>query len=173
MNQQALSKEVVTVTEMARMCGLSRARFYQLIGEGIFPAASRNQQTGRPFFSRDQQERCLLIRRTNRGANQKAVMFYGLRVESLSPPPRKRKPLSKRKPSSKQKQRDPTITELRHGLTQLGVANTTDEDVRQALATAYPDGHRAVESTELLRAVFEVLQAGRRNNDAASEEQGT
>ena len=75
MNQDVPLKEIVTVTEMARMCRLSRARFYQLIDEGIFPEPSRNEQTGRPFFDREQQERYLTVRRTNHGANDRAVIF--------------------------------------------------------------------------------------------------
>ncbi len=94
-NQEPL-KEIVTVTEMARMCRLSRARFYQLIGEEIFPTPSRNDQTRRPFFNREQQEQCLLIRRTNRGANGKAVMFYGYRLEAPPlTPKRKQFPISR------------------------------------------------------------------------------
>ena len=159
MRQEEPHKEVVTVTEMARMCRLSRARFYQLTGEGIFPEPSRNEQTGRPFFDRSQQEQCLLVRRLNRGANGKAVIFYGCR---LQPPPqtkRKRKqfPIS-RSPKKGQKRQDPVVAELRHGLSQLGLTNLADADVCRALTKAYPDGHRDVESAELLRAVFGVLQ---------------
>ena len=109
-------KEIVTVTEMACLCRLSRARFYQLTGEGIFPTPSRNEQTGRPFFNREQQERCLLVRRTNRGANGKAVMFYGCRPEAPLQPKRKRKQLPISKPRHKP---DSVITELRQGLAQL------------------------------------------------------
>lgn len=156
MNQPQPLKDVVSVSEMARMCRLSRARFYQLIHEGIFPIPSRNVQTGRPFFNREQQEQCLNIRRTNKGANGKAVMFYGCRVEPRLQPASKRKPLPKRKPSSKRE--DPVLTELRHGLAQLGMTNVKDVDIRQALTQAYPDGHRGVESAELLRAVFGELQ---------------
>ena len=160
MRNQEPVREVVTVTEMARMCRLSRARFYQLTHEGIFPTPSRNEQTGRPFFDREQQERCLLIRRVNKGANGKAVIFYGCRLEAPQlPPKRKQLPIS-RSPKGRVRQ-DPVITELRHGLTQLGVTNSTDVDIRQALTKAYPDGHRDVESAELLRAVFGELQ--RRN----------
>ncbi len=156
-NQEPL-KEIVTVTEMARMCRLSRARFYQLVNEGVFPTASRNDQTGRPFFDRRKQAQCLLIRRINKGANGKAVMFYGSRLESRPEPASKRKPFPKRKPSSKRGREDPVITELRHGLSQLGMTNVTDADIRQALMETYPDGHRDVESGELLRAVFEAIQ---------------
>ena len=158
-NQEPL-KQVVTVTEMSRMCGLSRARFYQLIKEGVFPTPSRNEQTGRPFFDREQQEQCLLVRRMNRGANGKAVIFYGCRLEASQPrPKRKQLPISNLR--SGQARHDPVLMELRHGLAQLGMTNSTDVDIRQAL-TAYPDGHRDVDSAELLRAVFGELQ--RRNS---------
>ena len=154
-------KEIVTVTEMARMCRLSRARFYQLIGEEIFPTPSRNEQTRRPFFNREQQEQCLLVRRTNRGANGKAVIFYGYRLEApLLPSKRKRLPISK-SPKGQARQ-DPVLTELRHGLAQLGLVSVTDSNIRQALSQAYPNGHRNVDSAELLRAVFGELQ--RRNS---------
>ncbi len=44
--------------------------------------------------------------------------------------------------------------ELRHGLSQLGLTNVADVDVRRALAEAYPDGYVGVESSELLGVVF-------------------
>lgn len=157
MNKQIPLKEVVTVTEMARMCRLSRARFYQLINEGVFPAPSRNEQTGRPFFDRGQQEQCLAVRQTNKGANGKAVMFYGCRPEAPLPRPKRKQLPNSRSPKG-QAQQDQVLTELRHGLAQLGVTNLTDADMRQALTAAYPDGHRDVESAELLRAVFGAIQ---------------
>ena len=157
MKDQVPLKEIVTVTEMSRMCRLSRARFYQLISEGIFPEPSRNATTKRPFFDREQQTQCLLIRRINKGANGKGVMFYGCRTEAQRPEP-KRKQLPISRSNRRQAHQDPVITELRHGLTQLGVTNVNDAEVRRALATAYPDGHRDVESSELLMAVFDQLQ---------------
>ena len=163
MNKQVPLKEIVTVTEMARMCRLSRARFYQLIVESVFPTPSRNEQTGRPFFNREQQEQRLTVRRTNKGANGKAVIFYGCRLEVPQPPPKpKQLPISR---SSRVRTRDDSvITELRHGLAQLGMTNSTDVDLGRALSKAYPDGHREVDSAELLRAVFEELE-GRNSAD--------
>ena len=157
MMDQVPLKEIVTVTEMSRMCRLSRARFYQLIGEGIFPKPSRNEQTGRPFFDREQQEQCLQIRRSNKGASGKGVIFYGCRLEAPQPRP-KRKQLPISTSPKGQARLDPVLAELRHGLTQLGVANVTDVEIRQALTKAYPDGHRDVESSDLLRSVFVELQ---------------
>ena len=156
-NQQPL-REIVTVTEMSRMCNLSRARFYQLINENVFPTPSRNNQTGRPFFDRAQQEQCLLIRRVNKGANGKAVIFYGCRPQAAPRLPSKRKQLPISRSLKRQSHQDPVITELRHGLTQLGVASVTEQRVRQALVEGYPDGHRDVESAELLRTGFGAIQ---------------
>ncbi len=160
MNKQQPLKEIVSVTEMARMCRLSRARFYQLVKEGIFPNPSRNIQTKRPFFDKSQQEQCLLVRKINKGANGKCVIFYGCRLEALPSPKRNRKQLPISKPPKARQ--DPVITELRHGLAQLGIANINDADLRKALTQAYPEGHRDVEKSELLMTVFGELQ--RRNS---------
>ncbi len=158
MNKQVPLKEIVTVTEMARMCRLSRARFYQLTGEGIFPTPSRNDQTGRPFFDREQQEQCLMVRRSNRGANGTSVIFYGCRPHAVAklPPNRKQLPISKSRKA--QTRPDPPLTALRYGLAQLGMTNVKEQQIRQILVKKYPDGHRDVESSELLRAVFEAIQ---------------
>ena len=160
MIEQQPLKAVVTVTEMAGMCSLSRARFYQLVGEGIFPQPSRNEQTQRPFYNQDQQQRCLLVRRTNRGVNGKVTIFYGCRSKETPPP--SKLPASKRILRGKNiSTKDPRITELRHGLTQLGVTNASDLDIQQALTEMYSDGWESIQSSDLLRAVFNRLQANK------------
>ncbi len=158
MNNELPLKEIVTVTEMARMCRLSRARFYQLTSEGIFPTPSRNDQTGRPLFDREQQEQCLMVRQMNKGANGKAVIFYGCRPHAVTklPPNRKQLPISK---SSKPKAcQDPVIKVLRHGLFQLGVVSVSDWELSRAIFKAYPDGHEGLKQAEVLMAVFHELQ---------------
>lgn len=156
MEQQPL-KAVVTVTEMARMCSLSRARFYQLVGEGIFPQPSRNEQTKRPYYDQDQQQQCLLVRRTNQGVNGKVTIFYGCRPKETSPP--SKPPASKRNLRGRNISKiDQRIVELRHGLTQLGVTNVSDLDIQQALTEMFPDGSEGIESSEVLRAIFNRLR---------------
>jgi hypothetical protein len=49
-------KVAVSVSEMARLVGLSRARFYQLIGTGTFPAPSYDPGSGRPYYDHEQQQ---------------------------------------------------------------------------------------------------------------------
>ncbi len=156
MEQQPL-KAVVTVTEMARMCGLSRARFYQLIGEGIFPQPSRNEQTLRPFYDQEQQQQCLLVRRTNRGVNGKVTIFYGCLPKEMLPP--SKLPAAKRNLRGRIiSKKDQRIVELRHGLTQLGITNVSDLNIQQALTEIYPDGWEGIQPSEVLRSAFNHLR---------------
>ncbi len=163
MSKPDVLKEVVTVSEMARMCGLSRARYYQLAKEGIFPTPSRNPQTGRPYYDRKQQELCLLIRRTNKGANGRVVLFYGRRLETVPRLPSKRQRVIRKNPNVTPVGISPVLVELRSGLTQLGMSDVSMDQIRNALATALPDGLDGRDEGEVLQAVF--TQLGCRNSD--------
>ena len=65
----------LSVSEMARMCDLSRSRFYALIVSGVFPQPVRNASCWRPHYDRELQQKCLDIRRTGIGFNGLLVMF--------------------------------------------------------------------------------------------------
>ncbi len=153
-----VTKEVVSISEMARMLGFSRARFYQLMKEGVLPKPTRTAEGSRPFFNRDQQEACVEVRRTNRGVNGQAMLFYSMRSQ---PAPRRTPNRQPRRRSAPQRPRrsgdDATISNLRHGLTQLGVSQVTEQRIRTALAATYPDGWSNVDHADLLRAVFARL----------------
>src|ERR1700722_15140195 len=69
------AKSVVTVTEMAELCRLSRSRFYDLIEAGVFPKPVLHPSSNRPMYDRDMQEKCLEIRGTGIGANGLPVLF--------------------------------------------------------------------------------------------------
>src|SRR5271170_6487813 len=70
-------KHAVTIAEMARMVGLSRSRFYQLIGKAM-PEPSRDE-AGRPYYSEEQQRTILEVRRRNCGIDGKPILFYAPR----------------------------------------------------------------------------------------------
>ena len=157
MSETQVTKEAVSVSEMARMVGLSRARFYQLMAQSFFPSPVRQNDTGRPFFSRGQQEQCLKVRRTNRGVNGQAILFYALRVQRLVAPSAQT-PSGRSRPTHRQPHRtpsrDPVIAELRQGLTQLGLTDVSDQVVVAALVEEYADGHDDVDRADLLSVVF-------------------
>ena len=70
-----VQKKAVTVAEMAKMVGLSRARFYQLVGTS-FPFPIYDLATRRPFYPVALQEICLDVRRQNCGIDGKPILFH-------------------------------------------------------------------------------------------------
>ncbi len=141
-------KEAVTVAEMARMVGLSRSRFYQLIGTSM-PEPSRDA-AGRPFFSEEQQRVVLEVRRRHCGVDGKPVLFYASRGKPVVP-------LAKRTPK-------PTIIEDRHadilaGVRALGLTTTTVVQVRAAIQELFPGGLTGVDPGTAIRAIFLSLKS--------------
>jgi len=69
MNNQKMPvlKPIISVTEMAKMLNLSRARLYQLLEQGIFPQPIYDLRTHRPLYDAKLQERCLEIRNSGIG----------------------------------------------------------------------------------------------------------
>jgi hypothetical protein len=137
-------KAAVTVSEMAKMCGLSRARFYQLQRAGVFPLPVYDVATRRPIYVEELQKLCLEVRRRNCGINGKAVLFYVRRqpLEPIPPKPRKTCP--------KKDQQDDLIVALRA----LGLTCVTAGQVRAAIAELFPQGVTGHEQAEIIRAVF-------------------
>lgn len=139
---------VVTVSEMARMVRLSRARFYQLVRAGAFPAPV--YQKGRPVYTEEQQQVCLEVRRRNRGVNGEPVLFYPRRQPTGSGKPKKRPS----DPAPKGKD----IQALLDGLNALGLTTATAAQVEAVTKEMYPNGTAGLDQGEVLRAVFLELR---------------
>jgi hypothetical protein len=154
MNREPSMKAIVSVAEMARMCGLSRARFYQLANEGVFPTPIYDLRTKRPFFNEELQEVCLEVRRRNCGINGRAVLFYAARIGSAVAKTKARKTT----PSAKSGQFD----ELVEGVRCLGLTTVTTPQVESAFKRCFPNGKAGVDDGAVIRAVF--LQIKRQNS---------
>ncbi len=137
-----VQKKAVSVAEMARMVGLSRARFYQLVGSA-FPYPVYAVATRRPFYTPELQEICLEVRRQNQGIDGKPVIFHRRQNEVMpaSPKPPKRKAAAD---NSRHK-------ELLAGLRSLGLVGVTAEQVVTAMKELHVSGKN---DGEVLRAVF-------------------
>jgi hypothetical protein len=133
------TKAAVTVAEMARMCSLSRSRFYQLIGSAI-PEPSRDDR-GRPYYNAEQQQVCLEVRRRNCGVDGRPILFYA---------PRHSVPVARRKPKPKTG-RYPEIVD---GVRALGLTMVTVAEVEAAIKRLFPDGTHCVDPGEVIRSVF-------------------
>lgn len=145
-----VQKAAVSVSEMARMVGLSRARFYQLLGEGVFPQPQYDLSNRRPFYGEEAQRECLEVRRRNVGINGKVVIFYSSRHPLSGQPKRQPKPKAHPKPASNH-------ADLIDSLACLGVTATAQQ-VEAAVAECFPEGIQKLDSGEVVRAVFLSLK---------------
>ena len=144
MNEE--SKTVVSVSEMARMVGLSRQRFHQLVGT-TFPFPLYDIATRRPFYPEDLQKVCLEVRKRNCGINGRRVMFYsGHRPRDAKPAARRKRPAKKRQ-----------YVAISDGLTALGLS-VRDDQVAAAVKHLFPSGIDGTPQGEVLREVFLFLK---------------
>jgi hypothetical protein len=135
------TKAAVTVAEMARMTGLSRARFYQLIGSA-FPYPVYSVFTRRPFFDEEAQQMCLEVKRRNCGIDGKPILFYSRRV----PTPVTKRPAKVALPKC-------NYNELLDGLRSLGLPVSAAQ-VESAVTKLFPSGTQGVDQAEVVRSIF-------------------
>jgi hypothetical protein len=147
MTDQVRTKAVVTVTEMATMLSLSRARFYQLVAAGVFPPPVYSVSNRRPIYVEDLQEICLEVRRRNCGINGQPVLFYA--KGHLQTGKTKTATVATQKPKSKGR-----CDDVLDGLRTLGLTAVTSEQVVTAVTQLYPAGLDGVDRGQVIRAVF-------------------
>src|SRR5262245_6777764 len=150
--QSAPTKAAVSVSEMARMVGLSRARFYELVEAGVFPTPVYDVSTRRPMYVEELQTICLNVRRRNCGVNGKPVLFYARGHRATTPTVKPSKPpVAKPKPTA-------AAADLIDGLGALGLV-ATPAQVAEAVVALYPSGIDHTDRGQMLRAVFLRLKA--------------
>ena len=137
------TKTVVTVTAMAKMVGLSRARFYQLIKAGVFPSPVYSVSTRRPIYVEELQELCLEVRRRNCGVNGQPVVFYSRRTTAVPTTKRKRPPRATN-----------NNADIIKGLKSLGLTSVSSSEVEAAMKSAFPDGVNGHAQGEVVRRIF-------------------
>ena len=158
MNDNMPFKAGVTVAEMSRICGLSRARFYQLQKAGVFPPPKIDEAKKRPFYDEELQKVCLEVRRRNCGVNGQVVLFYARRNEiaPTRPKARKGKAVPKQEPHA----------ELVESLKSLGLATVTTAEVAGAVGELFGGRTSGKDEGEVIRAVF--LHLKRRRDSAGN-----
>ena len=149
-----ITEAAISVTTMANRCGLSRARFYELIATGIMPQPCYCLHTRRPLYPRDLIEACLQVRTSNIGVNGRYILFYRNRpsefdVVAQPRPRRARSNLAL----------DDRIPALREGLVSLGMASVSDAQIVSALASAFPTGTNNLDQGAVLASVFRLLRS--------------
>ncbi len=140
-------KPIISISEACQMMKLSRARFYQLLDQGIFPPPIYQLKTKRPFYNTELQQKLQEIRETGLGANGEYILFYSPRTKSTKP--RKTKTL------------DSTVLmfkEFADALADMG-QNCTPKEVGSAIAELYPNGIENEDEGLVIRELFRFLKS--------------
>ncbi len=140
----SISKPIVSITEIAQMVQLSRARFYQLLQSGFFPKPLHDERSKRPYYDLELQKKILECRQSGIGVDGSFMLFYS---------PRKRETVSQ----TRKKKIDPQVKELADTLQTMGL-DTTAKQVQQGLSEIYPDGTNGEEQGIVIRELFRYLK---------------
>ena len=143
MFSNSATKTAVSVTEMASMMGLSRARIYQLIRKGKLPTPDIEEGSKRPFFNEEKQQQCLEVRRRNCGIDGKPIMFYAKRRDAGV----------SRKKVERTKSAPTQHADLIDHLGVMGITATAAQ-VDAVVKELFPTGTTGKPQEEVFRAVF-------------------
>jgi hypothetical protein len=144
------TKAIATVREVARMVGLSPARFYQLQRAGVFPMPAYNAHTRRPYYTEEQQRLCLDVRTRSCGVNGQPVLFYTRRRKRGGQSSRQDRP---RMPTPVDGETN-SRTIILEAVRSLGLARVTATEVESATRDLFPAGTAERDTAEVIRAVF-------------------
>ena len=149
-------KAAISVSEMARSCGLSRTHFNLLIRTGVMPQPLYSLRNRRPFYDQAHQEMCLQVRATNTAIDGQYVVFYDRRnVNQPGPAPTR---LNRAGRSEAHATAGAGAhAELIEGLLALGIQTTTAQ-IETALRACYPFGHEEIDEGTLLRELWRHLR---------------
>ena len=140
----SINKQIVSMTEIARMLQMSRARFYQLLEQGFFPKPLYDDRSKRPYYNLELQQKCIEARQSGIGADGSFMLFYS---------PRKSANVS----DLRRKKIDPVIKELADTLQTMGL-DVNAKQVQQGLSEIYPDGINDQEQGLVVRELFRYFK---------------
>ena len=143
-------KAACSVTEMARLVGLSRARFYDLVAEGIFLPPVYSLKTRRPLYTRAMQEANVQARQDQQGVNGDYILFYAPRQEAQRRSHGQRDGARASRVGSQ-------VTNLHRQLQGLGLDVSVDQ-VDRVMRDLFPDGVNGAAAPEVLRTLYRHLR---------------
>jgi hypothetical protein len=156
MQPHTVTKTIVSISEMARMVGLSKTRFYQLIKSGAFPEPERDPETNRPFYGEENQRAILAVRQRNCGINGRPVLFYARRRDAGAP-------RSSPKATVRSRKQQNPHADLMAGLGELGVTASLDQVV-PIVQELFPAGTEGVAAGEVIKRVFLRIRSQNRTD---------
>jgi len=147
-NTASTLKAAVSVSQMAKLLGLSRSHLYELIGQGIFYPPVYSVTDHRPFFPRDIQEANLRIRVDQIGANGQFVIFYE----------RQPRQQTQSTTATASRRQNNVTSSLLQNLRSLGLTDATRPQIEQALTECFPNGTAETDESTVLRTVYRHIR---------------
>lgn len=145
--------EYVSVTVMAKLMQLSRARMYQLIDQGVLEKPVYLISNKRPVYTRELALRNLEVKRNHVGVNGQIIMFYSMRTaKPLNRTVKPVKPTSGERPSTTKHQT------LIDDIKALGLEGVKAADIETAIAQCFPNGIANLSEDETLITIFRYLK---------------
>jgi hypothetical protein len=151
MSEENEIKTVMSCRDVARLVGLSRQRFRQLVISGVFAEPLYDVKSRRPYYTEVMAIQCQEVRRTNMGINGQQTLFYTRRQPIYSP-------VAKEPRVKTSKLKEGQHADLIEGVRALGMPSINATQVDAALKILYPNGATKVDRGGVLRAVFLHLQ---------------
>jgi hypothetical protein len=142
----SISKQVISITDMAVMCNLSRARFYQLLQSGFFPKPLKDERSKRPYYNLKLQQQCLECRQSGIGVDGSFMLFYS---------PRKKD--NQKRISKTTKLQILKCKEFAETLESMGL-DCSEKDVSIALSELYPEGTEGQDQGVVIRDLYRHLK---------------
>jgi hypothetical protein len=132
----------MTATELGATIGLSRARIYQLIRQGRFPAPQKGEHSSRSFFSAESVKIVLRIKADGIALDGMPIVFNRVNKQRMK--------------AEVRSQLQCPINPLLEYLEGLGLTVTASE-LDRALAALYPGGWQTHPQEEVVARVYQTL----------------
>jgi hypothetical protein len=141
-----------SVAETAKLCGISRARFYELISDGVMPHPIYCVHTKRPLFTADMAALCVRVKETNTAIDGRYVIFYNRRELTDGATP-----ASTARAAQRPAPTAPLMQEMIDTLRTMGVRQNQSE-ITAAITARCSQGVTESSFETDLRAVFDALR---------------
>lgn len=144
MNNHNNNQAVYSITKVCKILKLSRAQFYNLQKDGVFPPCLKHEKTNRSYMDENLKNQCLEIKKTGISFDgSKFHLFYEPRKETGKP----------RKKHNGTNQYAVVIETLK----QMGIKKISQDDINNAIAEIFPDEIPADEGV-LIRELFKYFK---------------
>ena len=153
---------VLSVSQMAKVLQISRARFYQCLEAGYFLKPQYTEDTRRPYYTAEMAEANLNAKRSNVGINGKICLFYSPRNAGVSPAPKISGPKTTKGKTDKN-----AYADLMEGLEALGLTGITSSQVQAGLCHCYPEGYQNIAEGEVLKGLYLYIKCQNSTDNVA------